>query len=107
MITAQVRRTPSKRGQPVEWLIRLCHQARVLLAYAEPDPGLDYLNHQIAKGVGEQLPRPFTVQTYAGLGHLADEPSARTRLFRDIAKFFAELDREARPAGASVRRASF
>jgi hypothetical protein len=75
--------------------MRLCNSdVRVLLAYSELDPGLDYLNAQIAQGVEEQVRRPFTLQTYAGLGHLAEGPSARTRMFRDITDFFADLDRE-------------
>jgi dienelactone hydrolase len=94
-IAGHVRRTASKRREPVEWLTRLCNSdVRVLLAYSELDPGLDYLNAQIAQGVEEQVRRPFTLQTYAGLGHLAEGPSARTRMFRDITDFFADLDRE-------------
>lgn len=57
-------RKTSERCEPMEWLIRLCSTVvRVLLAYAELDPGLDYLNGQMAKGVREQLRRPFTPQT--------------------------------------------
>ena len=98
-IAARMLGTTSEQCKPMEWLIRLCStDVRVLLAYAELDPGLDYLNGQMAKGVREQLRRPFTLQTYAGLGHLAEGPSARRRLFRDITDFFAGLDREARGA---------
>lgn len=98
-IAARMLGTTSEQCKPMEWLIRLCStDVRVLLAYAELDPGLDYLNGQMAKGVREQLSRPFTLQTYAGLGHLAEGPSARRRLFHDISDFFAWLDREARGA---------
>ena len=94
-IASRMRRNTSKRREPVEWLLRLCGtNASVLLAYAECDPGLGYLNGQLAKGIREQLRRPFEVQTYDGLGHLAEGPSARTRLFGDIKDFFAELDRQ-------------
>lgn len=96
-VVARVRRTASARGEPIEWLVRLCStDVRLLLAFADIDPGLEYLNGQLAKGVSKQLRRPFTLQTYAGLGHLAEGPSARTRLFGDITDFFAGLDREAR-----------
>ena len=98
-IAARMLPAARERCKPIEWLIRLCStDVRVLLAYAELDPGLDYLNGQIAKGVRERLRRPFTLQTYAGLGHLAEGPSARTRLFRDISDFFADLDRKAQRA---------
>ena len=94
-ILARLRRKSTRRCEPVEWLIRLCNaDTRVLLAFAERDPGLDYLNVQLAKGVHKQLRRPFTVQTYAGLGHLAEGPAARTRVFDEIADFFAGLDGE-------------
>ncbi|MEO5492502.1 MAG: hypothetical protein ABIR08_00570 [Sphingomonas sp.] len=94
-LVGHVRRTASKRREPVEWLIRICNSdVRVLLAYAELDPGLDYLNGQIAQGICDKMQRHFTLKTYSGLGHLAEGPSARTRVFRDITDFFAGLDRE-------------
>ena len=94
-VAARVRRTASKRHEPVEWLVRLCGTgARALLAYADLDPGLDYLNRQMDRGVREQLLRPFTLRTYAGLGHLAEGPTARARLLHDITEFFADLDGE-------------
>ena len=102
-IAARVRRKTTKRREPVDWLIRLCGStAQVLLAYDDVDPGLAYLKSHLANGFREQLRQPFDVQTYAGLGHLAEGPLARTRLFSDIADFFADLDREARQAAAPV-----
>jgi dienelactone hydrolase len=95
-VAARMRRPARERREPIEWLIRLCSSdVRVLLAYADLDLGLDYLNGQMSNGVREQLRRPFTLQIYPDLGHLAEGTSARTRMFRDIADFFAELDREA------------
>jgi dienelactone hydrolase len=101
-VVARVRRPARERREPVEWLIRLCSKdVRVLLAYADPDPGLLYLDGQMTRGVGKNLRRPFSVQKYAGLGHLAEGPSARTRVFSDIAKFFEDLDHEAAPERGS------
>ena len=98
-VAARMWRTTSKRSEPIEWLIRLCgSEVSVLLAYAELDPGLTYLTRQMANGAREQLRKPFTLKTYADLGHLAEGPSARMRVFRDIADFFASLDREASSA---------
>lgn len=93
-ITTRLIRALGKRREPIEWLSRLCSaDVRVLLAYADLDPGLEYLNSQLAKGLAEQLRQPFRLQVYAGLGHLAEGPLARARLFQDIAEFFADLDR--------------
>ena len=101
-IAARIRHKTSRRREPVEWLIRLCGtDARILLAYADVDPGLVYLNGQLAKGFREKLRQPFDVQTYEGLGHLADGTSARSRLFTDIGKFFAGLDHDAALRAAS------
>ena len=103
-IAARLRRKTTKRREPVEWLIRLCaSNARVLLAYADVDPGLDYLNGQLAKGFGEQLRQPFDVRTYPGLGHLAEGPSERSRLFSDIADYFAGLDQDGTRPQVSAR----
>ena len=105
-IAARIRHKTSRRREPVEWLIRLCGtDARVLLAYADVDPGLVYLNGQMAKGFRENLRQPFDVQIYAGLGHLADGTSARSRLFTDIGKFFAGLDHDS-ALGTATRYAS-
>ncbi|HEY4067994.1 MAG TPA: hypothetical protein VGM74_13925 [Burkholderiaceae bacterium] len=104
-IAARVRRTATERREPVEWLTKLCaSDIRVMLAYAELDPGLNYLNGQMANGLREQLRKPFALQTYAGLGHLAEGPTARARVFRDITDFFASLDREEAAVQASPRR---
>ncbi|MFO1239308.1 MAG: alpha/beta hydrolase [Sphingomonadaceae bacterium] len=95
-VATRARRTTRERSIPLQWLVRLCSSdARVLLAYAERDPGLEYLSGQIAMGLHEELHRPFVLQTYKDLGHLAEGTSARARLFDDIASFFADLDREA------------
>ncbi|QDZ07632.1 hypothetical protein FPZ24_09130 [Sphingomonas panacisoli] len=100
-------RLRGKRHEPVDWLVRMCNtNVRMLLAYADLDLGLEYLNRQMDKGVREQLGRPFTLQTYAGLGHLAEGPTARARLFGDITDFFADLDREATSNHAPRAKAS-
>ncbi len=105
-IGARVRRTAKERREPIEWLTRLCaSDIRVMLAYAELDPGLNYLNRQMASGLRTQLRKPFELQTYSGLGHLAEGPAARERVFRDITEFFATLDRE-EAAPQSPRRRS-
>ena len=94
-VASRVRRSADRRREPVEWLLRLCRaDVRVLLAYADLDPGLRYLNAQLAKGVRDDLRRPFAVLTYVGLGHLAEGPSPRARVFDDIATFFSDLDHE-------------
>lgn len=97
-IAARAQRKSHKRREPIDWLVKLCNSdTRVLLAFADCDPGLHYLKGQLNRGLHKQVRRPFRVQIYDGLGHLAEGPSARTRLFQDIADFFAELDREAHP----------
>ncbi len=89
------RGTSSDRCEPVDWLVGLCNSdVHMLLAYAERDPGLEYLKGQITHNICEQMHRPFILKTYSNLGHLAEGPAARTSLFRDITDFFAELDRE-------------
>ena len=94
-IVARVLRVGSQSSQPVEWLVRMCNAGvGVRLAYAEFDPGLEYLRGQMAIGLCEQVRHPFEVQTYSGLGHLAEGPSARERLFHDISDYFARADLE-------------
>jgi dienelactone hydrolase len=96
---ARVRRTPSVRRVPVDWLVRLCDAGvPVWMAYADSDPGLAYLTEQLSGGLRAQLGAGFTMPVYAGLGHLAEGPSARTRLFDDIASYLAALDAADAPA---------
>ena len=106
-VAARLRHTPSKRRAPVDWLVRLCSaDIPVMLAYAEGDPGLDYLKGQITSGACEGLRRPFDLRTYPGLGHLAEGPSARARLFDEIAQFLAGLDQEASTSAGEVQTAA-
>jgi dienelactone hydrolase len=95
-VAARIRRKDRKYCEAIEWLMRLCSaDVRVLLAYADLDPGLDYLTFQMNDIMRGRVDRPFELQVYDGLGHLAEGLSARTRLFEDIGAFFADLDRHA------------
>ena len=85
------------KRRPVEWVEVLCaSDVDVLLAYAESDPGLEYLNRQFHNGLRASLRRGrLSLKVYEGLGHLAEGSAARSQVFDDVAAFFAQIDRRA------------
>ena len=98
---AWLARSSRTKRPPVEWLEALCDaQVDVLLAYANLDPGYEYLAKQLESGLGAKLrQRRFRLEVYEGLGHLVEGAQPRARMFEDVAAFFVAIDRRLVAAG--------